>query len=434
MRRMILVAIAAALVAATTVAAGGRDRAQAVGSTSGAERRHALEPGRAERDLGRPATCELRGAERPRPRGDLRRGRRSRGRIRAVRGLDAPLRPDLRRRGRGRGRPRCARHSRAGPGPDRRVGVHRVPRRHPGGSKRRRTGSASVVQSPARISAYGPTTATTTSCRGCSRPRAPACSSPFPREARPSTSSSSRFDPCRSTIPARFRPNGPDSLTSSDYTADFNDVQGPRTDRTAPYGRRSRRRSRASGPSRRWSSGTALSGISRSTGASTRSETARMMAMAHVSAADTLVGLLGGQVLLQLLAPAARDPACRLGWEPRHRPGHDLDASAQRQPPGVPLGALLLHLGDHPCVGGVLRHRQGPAHDHQHRDRDDPQLRPAPRREEGGRPRPRLRRAPLQRGAAGRRAARREDHPVRPPQQLRTDAAGTTTTTTTELR
>ena len=131
MRRMLLVAIAAALVAATTVAAGGGNRAQAVDTPSERERRHGLEPGRAERDLGRPVAGRLRGAERARPRDDVRRGRRGRGRIRAVRGLDSPLGPDLRRGRCGGCRPRRARRSRAGAGPDRRVGVHRIPRRHP---------------------------------------------------------------------------------------------------------------------------------------------------------------------------------------------------------------------------------------------------------------------------------------------------------------
>ena len=370
MRRMILVAIAAALVAATTVAASGRDHAQAVGSTSGVNAvehwsgvaQNAISAGRS------PASSEVLNGLVHAAIYDA---------VVAIEGEYEPFAVSMRRSGPTSLDAAVAAAARG-------VLVIRVPGQAPTVESEYTAFLAGIPEGARKTNGIRLGRAVAGAYLGLRSddgfdnvvpwiqpPTGAGVFEPIPAGSTPVDVKLKQVRPLTFDDPARFRPNGPDSLTSSDYTSDFNDVRDlgrvdsairtPEQTQIALF----------------WSEqtmvhGPALSGVSRSTGGLNELKTARMMAMAHCLCRRHLVGVLGGQVLLQLLAPAACDPACRLGREPRHRPGHDLDASAQRQPPGVPLGALLLHLGDHPCVGGVLRYRQGPALDHEHRDRDRP--------------------------------------------------------------
>ena len=181
--------------------------------------------------------------------------------------------------------------------------------------------------------------------------------------------------------PSRFRPNGPNSLTSHRYTVDFNEVKSlGRVDSAM-------RTPEQTEIARFWSEQTmvqwnrALRNLALDEGLDTL-ETARMMAMAHVSAADSRSAAGRPSTTTPSGAPSTRSSG-RHGREPRHDPGNNLEPSAQRQPPGVSVWALLLHLRGNQCAGGLLRHRPVPAHGRQHRDRDDPPLRPAQGREDG---------------------------------------------------
>jgi hypothetical protein len=89
--------------------------------------------------------------------------------------------------------------------------------------------------------------------------------------------------------PSRFRPNGPDSLTSSDYTADFNEVKAlGRVDS-------SQRTEEQTEIAHFWSEQTMVQmnrvvrNLALARGLDTL-ESARMMAMVHVSTADSMIG------------------------------------------------------------------------------------------------------------------------------------------------
>ena len=81
-------------------------------------------------------------------------------------------------------------------------------------------------------------------------------------------------------------------------------------------------------------------------------ETARMLAMVHVSAADSLVGCWEAKFHYLFWRPHG-DPAGGHRRESRHDSGHDLDASVPRQPSRVPVRPRLLHVGGDPRAHGT---------------------------------------------------------------------------------
>jgi hypothetical protein len=132
--------------------------------------------------------------------------------------------------------------------------------------------------------------------------------------------------------PSRYRPDGPYALTSSKYTADFNEVKAVgRVDSTVRTGEQTM-------ISRFWTDhaasqmNRAVRGLALAERLSTL-EAARMMAMAHVSAADTMV-------------------AC---WEAKYyynfwRPQHAIQKAASDGNPDTAADPTWTHLfnGNHP--------------------------------------------------------------------------------------
>ena len=188
---------------------------------------------------------------------------------------------------------------------------------------------------------------------------------------------------------ARFRPDGPDPLNSAAYARDFNEVKAlGRVDSAI-------RTPTQTETARFWSEQTM---VQRSRTVRTLAlarhlnleETAKLMAMAHVSGGDSAVGCWDAKYYFNFWRPVhAIQPRRRTATRtPR---GRGLDSPAGREPSGVPVGARVRHGRGHARDRRLLRHRPRRARRRQHGDRDDPPLRPAARRPRGGRARADLR-------------------------------------------
>ena len=101
-------------------------------------------------------------------------------------------------------------------------------------------------------------------------------------------------------------------------------------------------------------------------------ESARLLGYVNVADSGHDDRLLGGEVPLQLVASEPRDPAGRHGREPGHLAGSDLVAVHRRQPPGVPVGPLLLHRRRDRVAEQLLRDEEGADRGLQHRRRCRP--------------------------------------------------------------
>ena len=144
--------------------------------------------------------------------------------------------------------------------------------------------------------------------------------------------------------PSRFRPDGPNALTSRAYTRDFNEVKRlGRVDSTE-------RTPEQTEIARFWTEqamvffnrnlrnlavehglGHARDGAHAGDGARLRRGLARR--------------LLGGEVPLPVLAAADAIQRADTDGNPDTIQDHDLDASVPRQPSGVPVRPRLLHVG-----------------------------------------------------------------------------------------
>jgi hypothetical protein len=120
-------------------------------------------------------------------------------------------------------------------------------------------------------------------------PTGPGVFEPIPAGSTPVDVKLKQVRPLSFDDPSRFRPDGPDPLTSADYTADFKEVKAlGRVDSTV-------RTAEQTEIARFWSEhamihwSRTVRNLALARGLDTL-ESARMMAMVHVSAADTLVG------------------------------------------------------------------------------------------------------------------------------------------------
>ena len=288
MRRMILVAVVAALVAATTVAAGGRDRAQAVGSTGGPNAvtdwslvaQNVISIGRA------PAASEVLNGLVHATMYDT---------VVAVEGEYEPFAVSIRRSGPTSVEAAVAAAARG-------VLVVRVPAQAPtvelaytayldgipdGARKtngirlgRAVAGAYIALRSDDGYDNVVPWVQPTPG---------PGIFEPIPPGSTPVDVRLKQVRPLAFDSPSRFRANGPDALTSADYTADFNDVRDlGRIDSAI-------RTMEQTETARFWSDQTMVQwnrtvrNIALDEGLDTL-ESARMMAMVHVSAADSAVG------------------------------------------------------------------------------------------------------------------------------------------------
>ncbi len=288
MRRMILVAVVAALVAATTVAAGGGNRAQAVDTPSEANAvtdwslvaQNAISAGRP------PASSEVLNGLVHATMYDA---------VVAVEGRYEPFAVSIRRSGPTSADAAVAAAARG-------VLVMRVPGQAPtvegeytafingipdGARKtngirlgRAIAGAYLALRSDDGFDNVVPWVQPTPG---------PGVFEPIPAGSTPVDVKLKQVRPLSFDDPARFRPNGPDSLTSAGYTADFNDVRDlGRIDSTI-------RTPLQTEIARFWSEQTmvqwnrTLRELALDRGLNAL-ESARMMAMAHVSAADSLVG------------------------------------------------------------------------------------------------------------------------------------------------
>ena len=288
MRRMILVAIAAALIAATTVAAGGRDRAQAVGSTGGPNAvthwslvaQDAISVGRA------PAASEVLNGLVHATIYDT---------VVAVEGEYEPFAVSIRRSGPTSVEAAVAAAARG-------VLVARVSAQAPtveaaytaylagipeGARKtngirlgRAVAGAYIALRSDDGYDNVVPWVQPTPG---------PGVFEPIPPGSTPVDVRLKQVRPLSFDSPSRFRANGPDALTSSDYTADFNDVRDlGRVDSAI-------RTPQQTETARFWSEQTMVQfsrtvrNLALDRGLDTL-ETARLMAMVHVSAGDSAIG------------------------------------------------------------------------------------------------------------------------------------------------
>ena len=288
MRRLTLVAIAAALIAATTVAASGRDRAQAVGPTSGPNAvtdwslvaQNVISIGRA------PAASEVLNGLVHAAIYDT---------VVAVEGEYEPFAVSIRRSGPTSVEAAVAAAARG-------VLVVRVPaqaptvegeyttylERIPDGARKTngiRLGRAIAgayigLRSDDGYDNIVPWVQPTPG---------PGVFEPIPPGSTPVDVRLKQVRPLSFDSPSRFRANGPDALTSSDYTADFDDVRDlGRVDSAI-------RTMEQTETARFWSDQTMVQwnrtvrNIALDEGLDTL-ESARMMAMVHVSAADSAVG------------------------------------------------------------------------------------------------------------------------------------------------
>jgi hypothetical protein len=288
MRRMILVAIAAALIAATTVGASGRDRAQAVASPSDANAvthwslvaQNAISAGRP------PASSEVLNGLVHAAIYDA---------VVAVQGRYEPFAVSIRRSGPTSVDAAVAAAARG-------VLVVRVQAQAPtvegeytafingipeGAMKTNgiRLGRAIAGAYLALRSDDGYDNVVP----WVQPPPGPGVFEPIPAGSTPVDVKLKQVRPLSFDVPSRFRPNGPDSLTSAGYTRDFNDVKDlGRVDSEE-------RTTEQTEITRFWSEHTMIQlsrtirNLALDRGLNTL-ESARMMAMAHVSAADSLVG------------------------------------------------------------------------------------------------------------------------------------------------
>ena len=197
-----------------------------------------------------------------------------------------------------------------------------------------------------------------------------------------------------------YRPDAPYRLTSKQYAADVDELQAlgrvDSTERTAEQTETVRfftdqtfvQYSRA------------LRGLVEAQGLDL-SESARLLAYVHVSAADTMIACWEAKYHYMFWRPNHAIAAGRHRRQRRDVTGPDVAAIGHRQPPGVPVRSRLHHRRSDRVAASLLRHQARRAHRHQRRRREGADVRPARRPGRRRRGRPRLGRAALPDDDAG---------------------------------
>ena len=237
-------------------------------------------------------------------------------------------------------------------------------------------------------------------------PPGPGVFEPIPADSTPVDVKLKQVRPLTFDDPSRFRPDGPDSLTSRSYTRDFNETKAlGRVDSTE-------RTPEQTEIARFWTEQTmvqwnrSIRNLALNRHLDTL-ETARMMAMVHVSTADTMVGCFEAKYHYTFWRPqhaiqradsdgnpnTIQDPTWThlfLGNHPEYPSGHACFTSGVTRALAEYFGTDRVPLAVDSTVTGTT-----------------PLLQPAQRREGGSHPRPHLRRTPFPQVDGGRRGARR---------------------------
>jgi len=163
-----------------------------------------------------------------------------------------------------------------------------------------------------------------------------------------------------------FRPNGPSSLKSGEYAADFAEVKA--------YGRSDSavRTPEQTQTVRFWADNTFVQ-WSRTVRALAEArdldlrESARLLGLVHVTAADTMIACFDAKYHFSFWRPvhaiARADSSRGHRWQPRNDSGPDLDIAPRRQPPGVSVRARMPHRRGDPGAPDLLRNQRSAADD-----------------------------------------------------------------------